>query len=65
MSYARFWPRHWPGGIDAFYNFGGDTIPEESITLMKESDYFEMIQFPIHHNVIGILWLAAWDNIGR
>ena len=65
MSYARFWPRNWPGGIDAFYNFEGDTIPAETIELMKESYYFEMIQFPVHHNVIGNLWLDAWDDKGR
>ena len=64
MSYARFWPRHWPGGLEAFYHFEGD-IPEDTIELMKNSYYFELIQFPVHHNVTGILWVDAWDNDGR
>ena len=65
MSYARFWPRKWQGGVEAFYNFDGEGIPDETIELMENSYYFEMIQFPVHHNVIGILWLDAWDNKGR
>jgi len=65
MSYARFWPRNWEGGVEAFYNFDGEGIPDETIELMENSYYFEMIQFPVHHNVIGNLWLDAWDNKGR
>lgn len=65
MSYARFWPKFAEGGVEAFYNFDGDDIPEETIELMTNSYYFEMIQFPVHHNVIGELWLDAWDNKGR
>merc|ERR1719367_667047 len=65
MSYGRFWPRFWPGGVEAFYNFSGEGVPEETIDLMTNSYYFEMIQFPVHHNVIGELWLDAWDNKGR
>ena len=65
MSYARFWPRKWQGGVEAFYNFDGEGIPDETIELMENSYYFEMIQFPVHHNVIGNLWLDAWDNKGR
>merc|ERR1719507_382909 len=65
MSYARFQPRSWPGGVAAMYNFTGDEIPQETIDLMEKSYYFEMIQFPVHHNYEGILWLDAWDNLGR
>ena len=65
MTYAKFGPRNWPGGIEAFYNFNGDSIPESSIDLMNNSYYFEMIQFPIHHNVKGNLWMDAWSNDGR
>ena len=65
MTYAKFQPRNWPGGIEAFFNFSGNTIPEDSIKLMENSYYFEMIQFPVHHNVKGILWMDAWSNDGR
>ena len=64
MSYARFWPRHWNTSIDEFLNFGGD-VPEETIALMNNSYYFEMFQFPQHHNSNGILFINAWDNLGR
>jgi len=65
MTYAKFQPRNWPGGIEAFFNFSGNTIPEDSIRLMENSYYFEMIQFPVHHNVKGNLWMDAWSNDGR
>ena len=65
MTYAKFGPRNWPGGIEAFYNFNGDSIPQSSIDLMNNSYYFEMIQFPVHHNVKGNLWMDAWSNDGR
>ena len=65
MSYAKFWPRDWPGGLEAFYNFDGDGVPQASIDIMEQSYYFEMIQFPVHHQVIGELWLDAWTNDGR
>lgn len=66
MSYARFQPRFVEGGIEAFYNFNGEGIPDETIQLMENSYYFEMIQFPIFPNVVnGCLWLDAWDNKGR
>ena len=64
MSYARFWPRHWSGGLEDFFNFRGD-IPAASIELMNNSYYMEMMQFPTHHNANGILWVNAWDNLGR
>ena len=64
MSYARFWPRNWEGGLKAFYNFEGD-VPAESIELMENSYYLEMIQFPKYEHSDGILWVNSWDNLGR
>merc|ERR1719495_477056 len=65
MSYARFAPQNFPGAVGAFFNFSGDSIPEETIAMMKDSYYFELIQFPVHHNAKGNLWVDAWNNDGR
>jgi len=65
MSYARYWPQSFDGGLSAILPKPGQgAVPNQTVEWMNHY-YSEFIQYPTHHNSSGVLWKNTWDNKGR